>query len=179
MRGWDIAGAPETAQRNWNNLPLTQKTFTDLVDSEGRATAVTMALGKKARLEKCEPWGFGGGDKRLHGAGVADSPIAIKDVPFEKFDVIVHLGAGINGWSGDVALLRPDGSEIGARAVNFGWIGNGRYVEATREKGTNDDKPDCYVQFRGITEKNVAIQFTKRGGKGAAAITGVQLIPRN
>ena len=179
LRGWDIAGAPETAQRNWNNLPLTQKTFTDLVDSEGRATSVSVALGGKARYEGCEGWGFGGADLRLHRGAVADAPIGVRDVPFAKYDLVVHLGAGVNGWSGDVALLRPDGSEIGARAVNFGWIGNGRYVEATREKGTNGDKPDCYVQFRGITEKNVAIQFTKRGGKGAAAITGVQLIPRS
>ena len=179
MRGWDIAGALDTAQLNWNNLPLTQKTFTDLVDSEGRATSVSVALGGKARYEGCEGWGFGGADLRLHRGAVADAPIGVRDVPFAKYDLVVHLGAGINGWSGDVALLRPDGSEIGARAVNFGWIGNGRYVEATREKGTNGDKPDCYVQFRGITEKNVAIQFTKRGGKGAAAITGVQLIPRS
>ena len=177
LRGWDIAGAPETAQRSWNNLPLTQKTFTDLVDSEGRATSVSVALGGKARYEGCEGWGFGGADLRLHRGAVADAPIGVRDVPFAKYDLVVHLGAGVNGWSGDVALLRPDGSEIGARAVNFGWIGNGRYVEATREKGTNGDKPDCYVQFRGITEKNVAIQFTKRGGKGAAAVAGIQIVP--
>ena len=177
MRGWDIAGAADTAQLNWNNLPLNQKNFSSLVDSEGAKTPVTVALGKKARHEKCEPWGMGGADKRLHAAGVADSPIGIKDVPFEKYDLVVHLGAGINGWSGDVELLRPDGSEIGAYAVNFGWIGNGRYVEATREKGTDSDKADCMVVFRGVTDKDVAVRFTKRGGKGAAAVAGIQLVP--
>ena len=177
MRGWDIAGALGTAQLNWNNLPLNRKSFSGLTDGEGRGTAVTVALGKKARLEKCEPWGFGGGDKRLHGAGVADSPIAVKDVPFEKFDVIVHLGAGINGWSGDVSLLKPDGTELSAYAVNFGWIGGGRYVEATREQGTDSNKADCMVVFRGVTEKSFAIQFSKRGGKGAAAVAGLQLVP--
>ena len=177
MRGWDIAGAADTAQLNWNNLPLNQKNFSSLVDSEDAKTPVTVALGKKARHEKCEPWGMGGADKRLHAAGVADSPIGIKDVPFEKYDLVVHLGAGINGWSGDVELLRPDGSEIGAYAVNFGWIGNGRYVEATREKGTDSDKADCMVVFRGVTDKDVAVRFTKRGGKGAAAVAGIQLVP--
>jgi hypothetical protein len=177
MRSWDIAGAIGTAQLNWNNLPLNQKNFSSLVDSEGRATAVSVALGKKARHEKCEPWGFGGGDKRMHGAGVADSLIAVKNVPFEKFDVIVHLGAGINGWSGDVALLKPDGTDLSAYAVNFGWIGGGRYVEATREKGTDSDKSDCMVVFRGVTEKSFAVQVSKRGGKGAAAVAGLQIIP--
>jgi hypothetical protein len=177
MRGWDIAGALDTAQLNWNNLPLNRKSFDGLADGEGRATSVSVALGTKARHEKCEPWGFGGGDKRLHTAGVADSPIAVKDVPFEKFDVIVHLGAGINGWSGDVSLLKPDGTELSAYAVNFGWIGGGRYVEATREKGTDSNKADCMVVFRGVTEKSFAIQFSKRGGKGAAAVAGLQLVP--
>ena len=177
MRSWDIAGAIGTAQLNWNNLSLSQKNFSSLVDSEGRATTVSVALGKKARHEKCEPWGFGGGDKRMHGAGVADSLIAVKNVPFENFDVIVHLGAGINGWSGDVELVGRDGASMAAYAVNFGWIGNGRYVEATREKGTDSDKSDCMVVFRGVTDKDVAIRFTKRGGKGAAAVAGLQIVP--
>lgn len=177
MRGWDIAGALDTALLNWNNLPLNRKSFDGLTDSEGRATSVSVALGKKARHEKCEPWGFGGGDKRLHAAGVADAPIAVKNVPFEKFDVIVHLGAGINGWSGDVLLLKSDGTELSAYAVNFGWIGGGRYVEATREKGTDSNKADCMVVFRGVTEKSFAIQFSKRGGKGAVAVAGLQLVP--
>ena len=177
LRPWDIAGAPGTAQLNWNTLTPSRRKFSGLIDSEGRKTELSVALGEKARFEGCEGWGFGGGDLRLHRGAVADSPIAIRNVPFAKYDVIVHIGAGINGWSGDVMLMKPNGAELEARAVNFGWIGNGRYVEATRAKGTDSDKPDCMVVFRGVTEKNVAIRFTKRGGKGAAAIAGVQLVP--
>ena len=177
LRPWDIAGAPGTAQLNWNALSPAQRKFSGLVDSEGRKTEMSVALGEKARFEGCEGWGFGGGDERLHRGAVADSPIALKNVPFAKYDVIVHIGAGVNGWSGDVMLTKPNGAELESRAVNFGWIGDGRYVEATRAKGTDSDKPDCMVVFRGVTEKNVAIQFTHRGGKGAAAIAGVQLVP--
>lgn len=177
MRPWDIAGAPGTAQSNWNNLPLKDRKFSGLVDSEGKPVPVSVALGANARYEGCEPWGMGGADERMHRGAVADAAIGVRGVHFAKYDLVVHLGAGINGWSGDVSLLRPDGSEIGARAVNFGWIGGGRYVEATREKGTDGDRADCYVVFRGVTERNVAIRFAKRGGKGSAAVAGVQIVP--
>ena len=74
-------------------------------------------------------------------------------------------------------IKRQSGTDLSAYAVNFGWIGGGRYVEATREKGTDSDKSDCMVVFRGVTEKSFAVQFSKRGGKGAAAVAGLQIIP--
>lgn len=178
LRGWDIAGDFDRAQSNWNNVGVVGGAKSGaLRDTDGLATSASVALGKGAQYEQCEGWGFGGADFRLHRGALRNAPFAVSGVPFAKYDLVIHLGAGVNGWKGDVVLLSRSGEEIGARAVNFGWIGNGRYVEATREKGTNGDKPDCYVQFRGITEKNVAIQFTKRGGKGAASIAGVQIVP--
>ena len=65
----------------------------------------------------------------------------------------------------------------GARAVNFGWIGNGRHVEATREEGQDSDKPDCMVVFRGLTDREFAVKAIHRGGKGAASIAGFQIVP--
>ena len=178
LRNWEIAGANETAQLQWNNLAVSGGAKSDaLVDSEGRATSATVRLGKGAQFEKCEGWGFGGADLRLHRGAVQGAPIGISGVPFDKYDLVVHLGAGVNGWSGDVELVGRDGASIAAYAVNFGWIGGGRYVEATREKGTDSDKSDCMVVFRGVTDKDVAVRFTKRGGKGAAAVTGIQIVP--
>ena len=178
LRSWDVAGANETAQLQWNNVAVSGGAKSDaLVDSEGRATTATVRLGKGAQYEACEGWGFGGADFRLHRGAVRGAPVGIAGVPYARYDLVVHLGAGINGWSGDVELLRPDGSEIGAHAVNFGWIGNGRYVEATRAKGTDSDKADCLVVFRGVTDKDVAVRFTKRGGKGEAAVAGIQVVP--
>jgi len=177
MRAWDIAGAPGTGQGCWNNADVQDRRFVGLVDSEGRPSPVKVSLDKNARFEPCEPWGFAGGDERVHRGAVADSRIGIKDVPFAKWNLIVHLGAGVNGWSGDVLLLNKRGEEIAARAVNFGWIGNGQYVEATREKGTDSDKADCMVVFRGLTDPVCAVSFVKRGGKGAAAVAGIQIVP--
>ena len=178
LRGWDIAGANETAQLQWNNVGVSSGAKSSvLVDSEGRATTATVRLGKGAQYEKCEGWGFGGADLRLHRGAVRGAPVAVAGVPFAKYDLVVHLGAGVNGWKGDVELLKPDGSEIAAYAVNFGWIGNGRYVEAAREKGTDGDKADCMVVFRGVTEKDVTVRFSKRGGKGNAAVAGIQIVP--
>ena len=177
LRPADLAGAPGTEQRNWNGLPLGRKAFDGLVDGEGRATPVRVALGDKARFEACEPWGMGGGDERLHRGAVADSPVSVSDIPFAAYDLVVHLGAGVNGWSGDVSLARPDGTELDGRAVNFTWIGGGRYVEATGKKGGEAGPAACMVVFRGLTEKTVEVRLAKRGGKGAPALAGLQIVP--
>lgn len=178
LRGWDIAGDLDRAQSSWNNVRVVGGAKTgELRDTGGLATSASVALGKGAQYEQCEGWGFGGADYRLHRGAIRNAPFAVSGVPFEKYDLVIHLGAGVNGWSGDVVLLNRSGEEIGARAVNFGWIGNGRYVEATREKGTDSDKPDCMVVFRGLTDREFAVKAIHRGGKGAASIAGFQIVP--
>jgi hypothetical protein len=178
LRGWDIAGDNARAQSNWNNVRVSGGAKEgQLRDTSGAATSAWVALGKGAEYEQCEGWGFGGADFRLHRGALRNAPFAVSAVPFEKYDLVVHLGAGVNGWKGDVVLLNRSGEEIAARAVNFGWIGDGRYVEATREKGTDSDKADCMVVFRGLTEREFAVRAIHRDGKGAASITGFQLVP--
>ena len=178
LREWDIAGDNARAQSNWNNVRVSGGTKEgQLRDTSGAATSAWVALGKGAEYEQCEGWGFGGADFRLHRGALRNAPFAVSAVPFEKYDLVVHLGAGVNGWKGDVVLLNRSGEEIAARAVNFGWIGDGRYVEATREKGTDSDKADCMVVFRGLTEREFAVRAIHRDGKGAASITGFQLVP--
>lgn len=178
LREWDIAGDNARAQSNWNNVRVSGGTKEgQLRDTSGAATSAWVALGKGAEYEQCEGWGFGGADFRLHRGALRNAPFAVSAVPFEKYDLVVHLGAGVNGWKGDVVLLNRSGEEIAARAVNFGWIGDGRYVEATREKGTDSDKADCMVVFRGLTEREFAVRAVHRDGKGAASIAGFQLVP--
>ena len=178
LRGWDIAGDLDRAQSNWNNVGVVGGAKSgELRDTDGLATSASVALGKGAQYEQCEGWGFGGADFRLHRGALRNAPFAVSGVPFAKYDLVIHLGAGVNGWKGDVVLLSRSGEEIGARAVNFGWIGNGRYVEATREKGTDSDKPDCMVVFRGLADREFAVKAIHRGGKGAASIAGVQIVP--
>ena len=178
LRDWDIAGDDERAQRGWNNVGVSDGSrAAGLRDTEGRATSVAVSMGKGAQFEKCEGWGFGGADLRLHRGAIRSAPFAVSGVPFAKYDLVVHLGAGVNGWKGDVVLLNRAGEEIAARAVNFGWIGGGRYVEATREKGTDSEKPDCMVVFRGLSERDFAVKAVHRGGKGAASMAGFQLVP--
>ena len=178
LREWDIAGDNARAQSNWNNVRVSGGTKEgQLRDTSGAATSAWVALGRGAEYEQCEGWGFGGADFRLHRGALRNAPFAVSAVPFEKYDLVVHLGAGVNGWKGDVVLLNRSGEEIAARAVNFGWIGDGRYVEATREKGTDSDKADCMVVFRGLTEREFAVRAIHRDGKGAASITGFQLVP--
>ncbi|MBR3223366.1 MAG: family 16 glycosylhydrolase [Kiritimatiellae bacterium] len=177
MRLWDVAGDAATGQAGWNNADASARRFVGLLDSCGSKTSVSVAVEKSARFETCESWGFRGGDERLHRGGIAESRIAVRDVPFRKWDLVVHFGAGVNGWTGDVELLDRSGREIASRAVNFGWIGDGRYVEATRGKGADSDGPECFAAFRGLSEKDVAVRLSKRGGKGAVAVAGVQVVP--
>lgn len=178
MRAWDIAGDNARGQSNWNNVEVSGGAkISALSDSEAAATSASVSLGKGAEYERCEGWGFGGGDLRLHRGALRNAPFAVSGVPFMRYDLVIHLGAGINGWNGDVVLLDRGGKEIAARAVNFGWIGNGLYVEATREKGTHSDRPDCMVVFRGLTDREFAVKAVHRGGKGAASIVGFQIVP--
>ena len=177
MRPGDIAGDMATGQTGWNNAEVSARRFSGLLDSGGGKTTVSVAVDKDARFEACEPWGFQGGDERLHRGGIADSRIAVRGVPFRKWNLVVHFGAGVNGWIGDVELLDRSGRVISSRAVNFGWIGGGRYVEATRDMGTDSDDAECLAVFRAISEKAVAVRLSKRGGKGTAAISGVQVVP--
>ena len=178
MRQWDIAGESKTCQSAWNNVIVSGKDPVPLADSSGVATTATVSFDGEQRYVACEPWGMPGADERLHRGGVSNARIVIGKVPFKRYDLVVHLGADVNWWNGDIVLERPDGTEIDSRGVFFGWIGNGRYVEATSPKGVKPDNPDCYVVFRGLDEAEVALTCTRTGGNGAAAIVGFQLVPR-
>jgi len=92
--------------------------------------------------------------------------VAIGNVPYSKWHLVVHLGAGVNGWDGKVELLKASGVRREPQSVNYGWIGNNRYVE-----GQN------YVVFRGLAGKAAVVRAVKEGGKGTAAIAGVQVVP--
>ena len=178
MRRWDIAGDGRCAQAGWNNVAVCAGTRSGkLLDAEGRETTATVAFGKGAQYEQCEGWGFGGADFRLHRGAARNAPFGVSGVPFAKYDLIVHLGAGVNGWKGDLVLVNRSGEELGSRAVNFGWIGDGRYVEATQDKGVDTDEPGCMVVFRGLRERDFAVKVVQRGGKGAAALAGFQIVP--
>jgi len=177
LRVSDIAGAPGTAQTNWNNADLRNRKFDGLYDSEGKGTPVRISVEESAKFEACESWGFSGGDERLHRGGVAEGRIMVRDVPFRKWDLIVHLGAGVNGWSGDVTVLKPYVGEVASRAVNFGWIGGGKYVEAVWQKGADSGAADCMVVFRGLDSPSYIVSVAKGGGKGTAAIAGLQIVP--
>ena len=178
LRAWDIAGDNERAQAGWNNVEVgAGRKSGKLLDGEGRETSASVAIGKGAEFERCEPWGFGGADLRLHRGAVKGAPLGIVGVPFEKYALVVHFGAGVNWWKGDVLLLSRTGEELGSRAVNFGWIGGGRYVESTGAKGSESEKSDCVAVFRGLTERDVALKLAQRSGKSAAAIAGVQIVP--
>ena len=177
MREWDIAGEAKTCQRGWNNVSVSDKESGPLSDSAGKPTTATVAIGGKPRYIACEPWGMTGADERLHRGGFADAKINVRDIPFGKYDLIVHLGADANWWNGDVILEKPDGTEIDARGAFFGWIGGNRYVEAVEAKGVKSAEPNCYAVFRGFAEKDVSLSCIRKGGVGNAAIVGVQIVP--
>ncbi|MBP5321931.1 MAG: hypothetical protein J6334_13220 [Kiritimatiellae bacterium] len=178
LEGWEIAGAGETAQKGWNNVPLGEKRLTGFRDAEGKTNDVELLFAGETNRYTGEGWGFNGGDAKLKRGCVGSTPrLTLRGIPYPRYDLIVHLGAGVNHVQGDVALARSDGSPIAAHAFNYSWNG-GKHVECTRPAGDTADKADNLMVFRGLTDAEVVITMTHRSGKGWSGIAGIQIIPR-
>ena len=119
-----------------------------------------------------------GADAKLKRGNAASNPmVEVRGVPFAKYDLVVHMGAGIHNVQGDVGLARASGERIAAFAFNYGWNG-GKFVECTRAAGTDSPDPDTVVVFRGLTDPDVKFGMRWRSGKGWSGVSGFQLIPR-
>ena len=178
LRAWDVAGMAGSAQRGWTNVPCAPGTEERLANDAGEATSLRVVVAKGADCERCEDWGFRGGDRRLHRCGVRNAPVTLADIPFAKYDLVVHLGAGVNGWRGHVRLKDEAGRTIAQTGLNYGWLG-GAYAESTRPADdVKGDAAENTVVFRGLTRGKVEVSLKYLDGKGAPALAGVQIIPR-
>ena len=179
LEAWEIAGAGGTAQKGWNNVPFGQKTLSGLLTAEGGPCAsLEIAVSGEAKPVAGEGWGFNGGDAKLKRGCMASNPaLTLRGIPYGRYDLVVHLGAGIHHVQGDVALARADGAPITAHAFNYSWNG-GKHVECTRPAGSDSDQADNLVVFRDRSESDLTVTMKWRGGKGWTGIAGLQIIPR-
>ena len=178
LRAWDMAGMGATAQRGWVNVPCEPGAETGLANDAGAATSLGVTVGEGAACERCEDWGFHGGDRRLHRAGVRGGAVRLAQIPFKKYDLVLHLGAGVNGWRGNVQVKDGHGRTLGAQGLNFGWNG-GAYVETKRAAdAVAGDGSENTVVLRGLTADALEISLRHLDGKGTPALAGLQLVPQ-
>ncbi|MCL1909817.1 MAG: chitobiase/beta-hexosaminidase C-terminal domain-containing protein, partial [Kiritimatiellaeota bacterium] len=170
----DLAGIGKNVQANWNNVAGNAKTASGFVTSDGNSSPISIAIEGEAKPEVGEPWGFNGNDGKLRRGNLTSNPrFQITGVPYEKYDVIVILGAGIHNVQGEVAL--KSATETNAFSFDFGWNG-GKNEIATTKPGQN---PPCsnYIVFPSITSPDATIEMTWKGGKGWTGVSALQIVP--
>ena len=179
MEDFEIAGMGKEAQKGWNNVLAGGKTVAGLKTSEGKATSLRLYVSGEAKPEKGEGWGFGGGDAKMKKGNLVSNPeVEISGVPYAKYDLVVHMGAGIHNVKGEIYLTKKsDGSDLGSFAFHYGWNG-GKYVVSRKPAGQPPVDGDNTVVFRGLTEKNVKLRMKWLEGKGWTGLAGLQIIPR-
>ena len=173
----DIAGIGADEQGNWNNIKAGSEPVFGLRTSDGAEASVGLALSGEAKPERGEPWGFSGNDFRLKRGNLVSNPkVILTRIPYETYDVVVHLGAGIHNVQGDLTLSTTDGKQLQGYAFNFGW--NGGKHEFSRTPAGGDDKCSTYVRFENVSARDIVVAMKWRGGKGWTGMAGLQIIPR-
>ena len=171
-----IAGLGDDAQGFWNNVPARSGWLTSLLDHSGASTAVSLEVSGDARPLRGEPLGFEGNNAMLKRGNVGPAPtVRLRGIPFARFDVLVHLGAGDNNVQG-MARLSSGDVETGSCAFNFGWNG-GIHVFT---KAAPSETAECAnaILFRHVTASDIAVTVERTSGKGWLGIAGMQILPR-
>ena len=173
----DIAGiGAEYMQANWNSAVVAGgvTSFKDFLTSDGSTSPITLTLAGEAKPEVGEPWGFNGNDGILKRGNLVSNPrLAFKGIPYEKYDVLVILGAGVHNVQGEVALASANKNE--AYSFDYGWNG-GVHTRATTKPG-EEAKNTNYVLFQGVTSPDITVEMTWKGGKGWTGLAAIQIIP--
>ena len=171
-----VAGIGDEAQGFWNNVPVRVGRAPELRDNTGVPTAVSLELEGDAHPLKGESWGFQGHDARLKRGNVGSGPtLRVRGIPFARYDVVVHLGAGVDNVQGNL-LLSSSGAEAVGFAFNFGWNG-GKHAIATARPG---ETAPCsnYAVFRDVAGSSFDLRMEKTGGKGWTGLAAIQIVPR-
>ena len=171
-----IAGIGDDAQGFWNNVPARAGWVMTLLDHSGASTVVSLEVSGDARPLRGEPWGFEGNDVVLKRGNVGPAPtVRFRGIPLARYDVLVHLGAGVHSVQG-VARLSSEGVERGAFAFNYSGT-DGIHFFAKAAPGETA-KCSNAVLFSNVTSQDIALAVEWTSGKGWPGIAGVQILPR-
>lgn len=176
-----IAGIGDDAQGFWNNVPARAGRTDALLDHAGAPTPVSLEVAGDVRPLRGESWGFTGHDEALKRGNVGPAPVLrFRGIPFARYDVLVHLGAGPDNVQG-VARLRRDGAETDALAFNYSWNGGKHaFADAAPGEVTGSGAPcSNAVLFRDVSGADVEIAVEHVAGKGWPGVAGVQILPRS
>lgn len=180
------AGAPEVAQRNWNQTTalnlngfstqgigsVASPSTGDLVDSRGMATGMGLSF-------RCQnSWNIDNEDLSSYGllfAGYADSnatnnaSVTLTNVPYASYDLYVYVGAGNVGSTQKVTDgVTTYSFKTAARIIE----GAGSYVQTT---DTGEGYPSAnYAKFSGKTSSSVTVTFLRGSSNGG--INAIQVV---
>ena len=172
----DIAGIGAEAQANWNTVAASAKNASGFATSDGAASPMTLSIEGEAKPAVGEHWGFNGNDLKLKRGNLVSNPrLILKEIPCEKYDIIVILGAGIHNVQGEVSLKTSSGAN--AYAFDYGWNG-GKHDRATTAPGAAA-KNTNYIHFENASGSEAEIEMTWKSGKGWTGISALQIIPRD
>lgn len=179
----EAAGASGLSQAYWNNLPGLRGTNNAIHGSSGKRLAGVYATwratdeGPAAESQIGRDWGFTGTNWKLQKAFMPrDGSLSVFNIPFEKYQVHVYLGARELSGEGSVSISSAAGGVDleDNRPYHLGWHG-GKFVR-TPIVDTNAPEPGNYVVFSGNTAKEFVLNWRGSIKGGVTGVTGVQII---
>ena len=128
----------------------------------------------EAKPEVGEPWGFNGNDGTLRRGNLVSNPrFQIKNIPYDKYDIVMILGAGIHNVQGEISV--KSGADSDAFAFDFGWNGGKNEIAVTKPGQT--PPTSNYIVFPGLSAPEATVEMTWKGGKGWTGVAAMQIIP--
>jgi hypothetical protein len=177
MRPNDVAGEGEFAQRQWNNLSGPRGADVAVRDAAGKPVdgmAVTWSAANDNDAVFAREWGFNAANLRMQRGVLANNgTLAVKGVPYKKYDIVLYFNAGDNHGKGKVILSIP-GGESQTTYYHVGWTG-GKFTRSTA-KAQADAKDVNYVVFPGVDKGAFELKWDGQIEGGYTGLAGVQIV---
>lgn len=179
-----FAGAPEVAQKNWNQTAVFSSTSGGmaqiaspqagvLVDSTGAPTPIqvsfTMSNTWSANNEKLTPYGGLYSGYLDTSSGIPQAQITFTDIPYDDYQVYVYFGSGANGRRGTVSDDTTTYSFTSSSVTTTA----GEYI-VTSDTGSGESVSN-YAVFSGKSGSTCSVTYNRIAINGG--INAVQIVP--
>ncbi|WFB35962.1 hypothetical protein P3T73_17555 [Kiritimatiellota bacterium B12222] len=178
------AGYKSVDQKHWNNLIGPEGKNKELTDSKGKVINgmnVSWAVpgaDQNWRSTVGRDWGFKDGNLTLQlGYIQLGAVLKIQDIPYEKYDVYVYVGAGDNAGEGSVTLSASNKQQLDPNGTYFyklGWL-NGKY-QISEATSLEANQLGNVVVFKGNSAPDVVLEWAGNLKGGWTGVTGIQIV---
>jgi hypothetical protein len=179
------AGAPGVSQRHWNNLPGPNGQASQLTDHRGNqlggmtATWSVPSVDQNWRSTKASQWGFKQGNLLLQSGHIQlGGRLSVTNIPYNKYDVYIYLGAGNNKGAGSVTISSPTGGVDPNQTYFYklAWL-NGKFVISDATNLQSTPTSNC-VLFKNNTASQFNLHWTGNLQDGWTGLTAVQIVEK-